>query len=689
MMVTLAARTHRAAAPAASGSGSAPAAVQAAPAIARAQDGVPQLRPHAVQTFSESCSCAGSGYSAASPAMSRDSAVQFCGGGASCDCAHEGKAGPVPGLGRLEEFPPTAPPVVQRHDAGNGSAQQSESPDPGRVLGELGAGGPLPAQAAELFGAAYGSSLGHVQVHADSSVPARYGARALTVGHHVAFAPGRFQPDTEAGQELIGHELAHVAQQQGGTPGVQAAAGPASDAHEHEADAAARAALSADPVRGLSSVKALQRQPLSEEERARRIAELESEAARPNLSPEELARLNEERNRISGEESPRAAPSGATVTEPERSLVGDTGGQLTIPVGLTYEIVGELPESGTGGEGAIPPLTLAGETTGDPSLSAPIRPQQDLEGLETAIAAGVNIGGRSLLSLIDPLPGPVSGGLNTYTRFAGQGVESLNPQLYPRLWQPGDVSSLAPYQRAGISYAQLNELSRALRGPRGLQGLSPEQLVTLRTVTRLHAVEGAVGSSPVVSLTGLSPDEALTRLPPVAQYRTYVVRVRIHPDDVIRVNEMLGRAGRTTQLVDEIEILVGRDLGGQMRPGPLHIPGRAEIVSITANPHEKATFGGRVAPALRWVGRGLVVVSAVTTMHEIVTAEGPHRRQTQGRAFGSFAGSTLLGAFGAGFCVGAGIATGGIALALCVGGFGIAGAVGGGFAGSAVGGLFD
>jgi len=42
------------------------------------------------------------------------------------------------------------------------------------------------------------------------------GALAYAQGNEVHFAPGQFKPDNQAGQELIGHELAHVVQQRAG-----------------------------------------------------------------------------------------------------------------------------------------------------------------------------------------------------------------------------------------------------------------------------------------------------------------------------------------------------------------------------------------------------------------------------------------------------------------------------------------
>jgi len=47
------------------------------------------------------------------------------------------------------------------------------------------------------------------------------GAKAFTVGHDVAFGPGRFAPETREGRRLIAHELTHVAQQEAEGPRLQ------------------------------------------------------------------------------------------------------------------------------------------------------------------------------------------------------------------------------------------------------------------------------------------------------------------------------------------------------------------------------------------------------------------------------------------------------------------------------------
>ena len=51
-------------------------------------------------------------------------------------------------------------------------------------------------------------SVGHVATHA--------GAAAFADGNQIHFAPGKYDPYSEKGQQLIAHELAHVVQQRGG-----------------------------------------------------------------------------------------------------------------------------------------------------------------------------------------------------------------------------------------------------------------------------------------------------------------------------------------------------------------------------------------------------------------------------------------------------------------------------------------
>ncbi|NVD74747.1 DUF4157 domain-containing protein [Duganella sp. BJB1802] len=89
----------------------------------------------------------------------------------------------------------------------------------GRVLDSPGQG--LDTATKGLMESRFGHDFSHVRIHADSEANASASAihaSAYTVGNHVAFAGGRYQPGDPDGQMLLAHELTHVVQQ-GGTKG--------------------------------------------------------------------------------------------------------------------------------------------------------------------------------------------------------------------------------------------------------------------------------------------------------------------------------------------------------------------------------------------------------------------------------------------------------------------------------------
>lgn len=87
----------------------------------------------------------------------------------------------------------------------------------------------------------FGTDFSGVRVHPESSKAPEVGALAYTQGTDIHFAPGQFKPDTSAGQQLLGHELAHVVQQAEGRvqPTTEIAGMPVNDNEslEREADA--------------------------------------------------------------------------------------------------------------------------------------------------------------------------------------------------------------------------------------------------------------------------------------------------------------------------------------------------------------------------------------------------------------------------------------------------------------------
>jgi hypothetical protein len=76
-------------------------------------------------------------------------------------------------------------------------------------------GQPLPDTLRGFFEPRLGADFASVQIHAAgdaASAAESLDARAFTRGEHVVFASGQYAPETEAGQHLIAHELAHIAQ---------------------------------------------------------------------------------------------------------------------------------------------------------------------------------------------------------------------------------------------------------------------------------------------------------------------------------------------------------------------------------------------------------------------------------------------------------------------------------------------
>jgi GNAT superfamily N-acetyltransferase len=122
---------------------------------------------------------------------------------------------PTPASAGLPPGPPTPAfaghqGAVQRRGAGGAFAVEAGQ------LGLLSGGGrPLPEAVRGKMETALGADFSNVRVHVGPQAE-RIGAIAFTIGSDIYFAPGRFQPDTAHGQQLLGHELAHVVQQRAG-----------------------------------------------------------------------------------------------------------------------------------------------------------------------------------------------------------------------------------------------------------------------------------------------------------------------------------------------------------------------------------------------------------------------------------------------------------------------------------------
>jgi hypothetical protein len=155
----------------------------------------------------------------------------------------DGVAASSPGPTPTRFGPPVAPPAGPSMAAQLAASGAADGHAHEAVAGPLGASQRLDPAVAARLGGAFGASFDHVRVHTGPEAAAtarRHGALALTVGRHVAFAPGRYRPSTVDGDALIAHELAHVLQQSSARGPVGA---PPGTAHDLDADRAAAGAL--------------------------------------------------------------------------------------------------------------------------------------------------------------------------------------------------------------------------------------------------------------------------------------------------------------------------------------------------------------------------------------------------------------------------------------------------------------
>lgn len=130
-----------------------------------------------------------------------------------------------------------------------------------RIDASRGGGRPVDRSVSERVGTALGTDLERVRVHTDAAADTlnrTLSATAFTTGNDIFFSRGSYRPGSRRGDELIAHELTHVAQQQagGGMPTrMRLTVGPAGDRHEQEADRIARRIIGATgPVGDLSEV---------------------------------------------------------------------------------------------------------------------------------------------------------------------------------------------------------------------------------------------------------------------------------------------------------------------------------------------------------------------------------------------------------------------------------------------------
>ncbi len=102
--------------------------------------------------------------------------------------------------------------VPRRHEAAKGPSVAELARGAVPTAREMGSRVDLPGEIREKMEASFGADFSNVKLY-ESETVAQAGANAVAQGSNIAFAPGKLDFASTAGQALLGHELSHVVSQ--------------------------------------------------------------------------------------------------------------------------------------------------------------------------------------------------------------------------------------------------------------------------------------------------------------------------------------------------------------------------------------------------------------------------------------------------------------------------------------------
>ncbi len=102
---------------------------------------------------------------------------------------------------------------LQKKSASNNDQEGYKSKGAPKVEGSK---SEMPARVQAKMEHAFGTDFSGVEIHKNDNSATQMNAQAYTQGNSMHFAPGQYSPETSHGQELLGHELTHVVQQNSG-----------------------------------------------------------------------------------------------------------------------------------------------------------------------------------------------------------------------------------------------------------------------------------------------------------------------------------------------------------------------------------------------------------------------------------------------------------------------------------------
>ncbi|MEH1857027.1 MAG: DUF4157 domain-containing protein [Nostoc sp.] len=116
---------------------------------------------------------------------------------------------------QMKSLADSVTPLLQRQGGGRTAATSELETSIQQARGN---GQPLADDIKQPMEQAFGADFGSVRVHTDAqsnSLNESIQARAFTTGQDVFFRQGEYSPESDAGKELLAHELTHVVQQNG------------------------------------------------------------------------------------------------------------------------------------------------------------------------------------------------------------------------------------------------------------------------------------------------------------------------------------------------------------------------------------------------------------------------------------------------------------------------------------------
>jgi hypothetical protein len=173
-----------------------------------------------------------------------------------------------------------------------------------------GSGSKMPDGVKSKMESSFNTDFSDVNIHNNSDSAPALNALAFTQGNDVHFAPGQYDPSSNQGQQLIGHELAHVVQQKEGrvqpTTQLKGAGINDSEELEKEADDAGRLAAEGKDSKIIGTAcSSIQKK--EEDEKKEEKVDTSSDTSNTDLNKEisDDKNQNESADPIKQEETPK------------------------------------------------------------------------------------------------------------------------------------------------------------------------------------------------------------------------------------------------------------------------------------------------------------------------------------------------------------------------------------------------